>query len=825
MKGREHMRRGLLLVLALPAWSSCLGDSPYAKYRYEATIRRTSWGVAHIEAKDFGSAGFGQAYAFAQDHACVLADQIVKVRSERAMFFGPDKIDEGDGEHLNSDFAYKHLDVMARAETALAAQSDDVRAIIEGYAAGYNQYLADTGAEHVPGSCQGAAWLRPISATDLVAYYVDLGMLAGSWQLVQYMATAQPPGRAQLAGPRDGMAALNRLRGSGLGSNGWAVGKERTESGHGMVVANPHFPWEGELKLWESHITVPGQLNIYGVGLMGVPGSLIGFNEHVAWAHTFSSGQRFTIYALDLVEGDPTSYVYDGEPRKMYSKEYTVDVKQADGSLKEVTRTLWASHYGPIIGLDPFTWGNLDQAMTYRDANIDNVKLIEQFSGMNRATSLEEFKAVYEEVGGIPWVNTMAADREGHAWYIDASATPRLRQSAIDRWLVAIEDDFVASALYAQAGVVALDGGDPDNEWTEAPGARSPGLVPYSELPQIDRADFVFNANDSFWLANPASPLEGYSPLHGFERVPQSPRTRMNMVLLTEEGADGASGEDGKFTVPELQAAIMGNRSMTADLLRDEVVARCEGAGPVTVVVEKEERTVAIDEACAVLAAWDGRFDPDSVGAIVWRELLGNYTDASLEDYGVLLAQGFDPDDPIGTPHTLKPAPDEGDDPLLASLGKAVVQLDAAGLAVDAPLKAAQFAYRGGKRFAVPGGQNRDGTANVVNYGVLKSTVEPGTPLGTVVGGTTELTDHGYVVNYGTSFVMAVELTDEGPQGFGFLSYSQSDDPKSKHYRDQTPLFAGKEWRPLVFSEADIAADPELTTVAIGGGGPPAEAE
>lgn len=811
-----------MLVLGLPALLSCLSDSPYAQHRYEATIRRTSWGVAHIAAKDLGSAGFGQGYAFAEDHACILADQIVKVRSERSKFFGPHK-NEGDGQHLNSDFAYQHLDIMKRAEAALEAQTEDVRAIIDGYAAGYNQYLRDKGTDNVPGTCQGAEWLRPLSATDLVAYYIDLGTLAGSWQLIQYMAISQPPGSARLAGPPGGLAALADVRRSGFGSNGWALGKDLTASGHGMVVSNPHFPWEGELKLWESHVTVPGVLDIYGVGLMGVPGSLIGFNEHVAWAHTFSSGQRFTIYALTLDEDDPTSYLYDGEPRKMTSREYAVDVRLPDGSVEKVTRTLWYSHWGPIIGLDPFVWDD-KTAMTYRDANIDNVRLIEQFSGMNRATSLDEFKQVYEDVGGIPWVNTMAADREGHAWYIDASATPRLSQAAIDGWLKSLEDnEFIPSAVYSQAGVTVLDGSDPENEWTDAPGARSPGLVPYSELPQLDRSDYVFNANDSYWLANPAAPLEGFSPLHGQERVPQSPRTRMNVTLLTEKGAGTAAGADGKFTVEELQAAIMGNRSMTADLLRDAVALRCSGAGEQTVKlgINEPEQTVAIAEACAVLAGWDGRFDPDSVGAIVWRELLGNYSDAALETYGILFAQGFDPDDPIATPHTLLPAPDEGPDALLQSLGKAVLRLELAGLAVDAPLAAAQFAYREGEKIAVHGGQNRDGTANVVNYGSLKSTVAPGTAIGEIVSATTELSVDGYVVNYGTSFVMAVELTDEGPRGFGFLSYSQSDDPETGHVHDQTKeLFAKKEWRPLLYSEADIAADPELKIYPVAGGEP-----
>jgi acyl-homoserine lactone acylase PvdQ len=57
---------------------------------YAATIRRTANGVPHITAGDLGSLGFGQGFAFAQDHACTLIDQIVKVRGERARWrIGP----------------------------------------------------------------------------------------------------------------------------------------------------------------------------------------------------------------------------------------------------------------------------------------------------------------------------------------------------------------------------------------------------------------------------------------------------------------------------------------------------------------------------------------------------------------------------------------------------------------------------------------------------------------------------------------------------------------------------------------------------------------
>ena len=37
-----------------------------------------------------------------------------------------------------------------------------------------------------------------------------------------------------------------------------------------------------------------------------------------------------------------------------------------------------------------------------------------------------------------------------------------------------------------------------------------------------------------------------------------------------------------------------------------------------------------------------------------------------------------------------------------------------------------------------------------------------------------------------------------------------SGDPTSPYFSDQTELFAAKQWRPILFSEAAIAADPDL---------------
>jgi acyl-homoserine-lactone acylase len=795
----------LASLLCAPLLLSCSGgggdDEGGATPRYQAKIQRTSYGIPHITAADLGSAGFGQGYAFAEDHACMLADQVLKVRGERAMFLGAG---EGDA-HVRSDVGYLALGVLERAEATLAAQDEETRALIDGYAAGYNKYLADVGVGSIAGHCRGADWVRPISSQDLMAYLSSLALSASGVQLADFIAAAAPPGSAGPAWPGPPARAMAAAEASGLGSNGWALGSERSAGGGGMVVANPHFPWLGELKLWESHVTVPGALNVYGATLMGVPGVLIGFNESVGWTHTFSvSGKRFTAYTLKLVPGEPTRYYYDGEIRDMTPREYTIAVKQPDGSMGEVKRTIWSTHYGPMINVNNFGWSE-DIAVTYRDGNIEKTGLVAQWHRMNRAGSLAEFKAAFTEVDGIPWVHTMAADKGGETWYIDAASTPRLSQAAIEGWQKSIADgELLPTLLYTQAGVVVLDGSTSVNEWQDAPG-RSDGLVPAAEVPQLaGRRDFVMNANDSHWLANPAAPLVGYSPMHGEERAPLSLRSRNNLTMLTEVADSGASGADGRFTIEELQGAILSNRSMSGELLRAAVAQRCQGAAPVVVGGE----TVPLTAACQVLAGWDGRYDVSSVGATLWRELMGAFSAAQTKDAGPLFAVGFDPEDPIGTPRSLAAPGDK--DLVLERLGRAVLNLQAAGIALETPLGEVQYAERAGLRVPIHGGQGADGVANMVYYSLFKTTTEAVPPRGELISEVTDLATDGYSVNYGSSYIMTLEFTPEGPKAAAIMTYGQSDDVTSPHHTDQLGLFSRREWRPILFKEEEIAADPAL---------------
>jgi acyl-homoserine-lactone acylase len=764
--------------------------------RYEADIRWTTHGVAHIRGAGWGDVGFGQGYACARDHLPTLADQFVKVRSERARFHGAGP----GGAHIASDLGYRALGVVDRAPRLRDAQPDHIRRLVAGYTAGYNAWLAEAvETDALPAWCAGAEWVRPIDELDLWAYYVDIGLLASGRNLAEIIGRAEAPGPDGPAEP----SPVSALGGAGA-SNGWAFGGDATASGHGLVVANPHFPWGGEARFWECHLTVPGELDVYGVALLGAPGVQMGFNEGVAWAHTFSRGHRFTLAKLDLVPGTPTSYRYGDGERAMTSHDETIEVLGDDGAVTSLTRTLFRTHHGPMVNLPLLGWG-LEQAFTYRDANLDNDHVMAQFLGMCQATGMDEFQAVFADVQGMPWVNTLAADRTGRAWFIDASATPNLSPEAIERFHDRISNDLIAALLFDNR-VALLDGSDPGDEWQDDPDARGPGLVPHHRFPQFENRDYAVNANDSHWLNHATTRLEGYTPLHGLERTARTLRTRQNLRVA------GELAGTGDLTIDRAIDALLSNESLSAELLCDDVIARARAAGSVTHQGHETDLRAAAD----VLAAWDRRCELDSVGAALWREFMAGFDSKQMQGAGPLFAVDFDPAEPVTTPHALAPTDDVAGDTILASLATAIGLLDEAGISMHAPLGDVQWAQRGEHRVPVHGGYEGDGVLNILApFGALNShSLEPEpAPLPPVAperAMTSGVAAGGYRTTYGTSFLMAVELTDDGPQGIGLLAYGQSGDARSPHHVDGTEAYAAKATRPLLFTDEAIDADPNL---------------
>jgi acyl-homoserine-lactone acylase len=812
------------VVLALVAGTvACSGDSDTTEdltstsvaqdgdFKYQATIRRTPDGVPHILADDLPGVFYGQGYASGQDHACSLADQMLKVQSRRAANLGRGAEDA----NVISDFAWAAIGIDAIGRKDYAAVPAHITDQFEAFAAGWNAHLEAVGTEGLTGWCQGEAWVTPITGEDLYAYARSIALNASGSRLTNFIATAEPPFVPSTDPPSQGANYV-----TSVASNGWAVGRDRVEGGQGgVLLANPHFPWEGELRFWEVQLTVPGEIDIYGANLLGVPGIGIGFTEEFAWTHTVSAGSRFTAYTLTLAEGDPLAYLVDGATVPMESREFSIDVLLEDGTTASESRTMWFSEYGPILNFPGVGWSET-LVTTYRDANIDNDEFILQYAAMMESKNLDEFIDAHREFQGVPLFNTIAVSRDGRVWYGDISATPNLSDEAESAYKAELAAGGIATVA-RQSGAVLLDGSKSINRWEEQPGSRDPGLVPWEELPMTERTDVVFNANDSFWVNNTTETLDGqYSILHGEQDTARSLRTRENLRILDAEAGQEFSGDGGLFTAEEIRNAALANSSFPAWMLRAAVVERCAGATSVSLdpllnsggTEVLPAATIDVTEACQVLGAWDGTFNLDAPGAPLWREWMGQFSGASQRQAGDLFVNDFDATDPLGTPNGLTPATGEKD-LVLINLARAVQILQTAGFDAGATLGETQFAARSSTRIPIHGGIGSDGVPNVVNWGSAGSSTELIPTRGDRIAPGSTLTKDGYPINYGTSFIMAVDYTNGAPEAWALLTYSNTGDRTSAIFDSQMSLFSAKQWRQVLYTESDIDAEAEVLIV------------
>ena len=80
-----------------------------------------------------------------------------------------------------------------------------------------------------------------------------------------------------------------------------------------------------------------------------------------------------------------------------------------------------------------------------------------------------------------------------------------------------------------------------------------------------------------------------------------------------------------------------------------------------------------------------------------------------------------------------------------------------------------------------------------------------------------ELRRGGYPVDNGSSWLMTVDFTGDGPRAWVMLTYGETGDRESDLFDVQTQRFSDKDWRQAAFTEDAIAADPDLTETTVTG--------
>ncbi len=747
------MKRISVLAAAAAVLVTAQAGEALAKPRYAATITRTTFGIPHIEARDWRGVGYGVAYAYAEDNLCLLAEEFATVAGERSRFWGPEAkavLGFEEVDNLSSDVFFRAVIDLPALREGAKTLPPRVQDLIAGYVAGYNRFLRDAGPEGIPAECRGRAWVRPITTDDMLRLNEKQMLLASSLNLAPAIANAAPPGA-----PAPKVAiTMPDPKELGIGSNGWAFGSDVTASGRGMVIGNPHFPWKGPSRFWQMHVKGPDGYDVMGVGLAGTPMPTLGFNKDVAWTHTVTEARHFTLYQVALDPADPTRYMVDGKSEAMTSQTVTVPMPEGQSP---VTRTLWSTRWGPVFVIPArgITWSK-QSAFALKDANRGNQRGIETWLRIGEARNVGEVEAAVSETLGIPWVNTIAADRYGNALHADVTAVPNVSAEKAKACATPI------SGLFAELAIL-MDGSKAACDWDVAPGTPVPGLMPAADQASTTVKTWLTNSNDSYWLSNPAMPHRELSPILGEYATERSLRTRSNFI----ETAALIAG--GKLDHASAEAHAFANKSLAASLVLPKLAQLCAGAeGPAA-------------RGCAVLANWDGRFEKESRGARLFRAFW-----QAIETGKKAWAVPFDPTDPVNTPRDLKIEGEAGAK-LLAALAATVEAFEKQPLSLDSEWGSEQLVMAGNEAIPIHGGPGWLGVLNMQESDRAASGK--------------------LIPRHGTSYIQIVGFDETGPVADAILSYSQSTNPASPHVYDQTRAYAAKQWHRLPFSKKAIKAE------------------
>ncbi len=738
------------------------------KPTYSVTIQQTKHGIPHITGKSFGDIGYGSGYMAADASTCTLLDTLITGRGQRSLWFGPNaRYDDQvtlEASNLQVDALVTDLHNRKVVEKLLADKvrgpGRQARAIVEGYVAGANRWLRDNTVTDP--ACKNHRYLENhakglgrVTALDLWYGVYLANLLASTGVFVKEIVDATPPsvGDPGLPDPGDlpvkaaDLSAAERLallKGLGrdperpFGSNATAVGGDRTTTGRGMILGNPHFPWRGRYHFTQQHLTIPGRYDVAGASLVGSPAVNIGWNKNVAWSHTVSTAYRFTPYEYHLL--GPTTVLTEAGPQAMEHRTVKVRVRKADGSLGTVSEDLWRTAEGYVVesAATLMLWTPVN-AWAIRDANGEHLRTIDTFLDMGKGRNVRDLLRRQDRAGGMPWVNTTAADRFGDVLYADHSVVPNVSDAKVQTCLTP-----VGVVLDQLAGLPGLDGtfAQSSCKWGTDADASRPGIFGPGNLPEVVRRDYVMNANDSYWTPNADVRLEGYAGIIGCERCERTMRTRMVTRYVTDRLA--RNGGRGKESPRSLRLHEHENRMRAVEVMRagNDLDELCDATGETA--------------ACAVLATWDGRSRRTSVGTHIFEEFIARAPEASLWEVP------FSAADPFNTPRDLN----EGNADVQAAIEAAIQSLRSRGVALDAPWGRLQVAGdRGAKPIGLGGGTGDDaGNANALaSYQPVqnKGRYKP--------------------VTYGSSHIQAIAFKGRGKvSARTILTYSQYENPRSR---------------------------------------------
>lgn len=433
------------------------------------TVARDARGIPHIGAGSQEDALFAEGFAMAQDRMWQMDMSRRLASGELSEVVGPAA--------LVLDTRARRMRMRRIAEAQVRQLPAEERAQLAAYARGVNYYLWErTGALPLEFRLMGYE-PRPWTVADSVVIVLSMNRtLTESWE------TDLEKWRLQQEGSPERVERLYPIRSGGEispGSNAWAIGGKRTRSGKAILANDPHLDFSMPSTWYAVHLQAPG-LNVAGVALPGVPGVLIGHNEHIAWGITALLFDTQDLYAetMDLKSGQ---YLFRGQSMQAEKETNWIPVR---GNAPQGLET-WLTVHGPIVTTESkrplaLKWAASAPGSSFPILAID------------RASDWGEFRQALRHFTG-PGLNFLYADAEGNIGHQVAGRLPLRR---------------------GFAGDVPIDGSQGQYEWD--------GFIPFEQLPSFfnPSSGILISANQNpFPVSTPWTVNGRFSPHYRERRI------------------------------------------------------------------------------------------------------------------------------------------------------------------------------------------------------------------------------------------------------------------------------------------------------------------
>jgi penicillin amidase len=570
----------------------------------QVEVYRDSWGVPHVYASSPHDLFFAQGYVHAQDRFWQM---------EFWRRIGSGRLSEILGESaLANDRFIRTLGWHRTAAQELEQLDDEMRAVLEAYAEGVNAYISThrgrlgleftilglTGVKFDPEPwtpLNTITWAKVMAwdlggnmETELLRAQVAarLGASAVSEVVSPYpddypVIVPNPLTGATLESLPEAAFDLHPLgTGEGIGSNNWAVAGSRTETGMPLLANDMHLGiqmpsiWY-EIGLHCEPVGPDCPLNVTGFSFAGVPGVIVGHNDHIAWGVTNLGPDVQDLFIERINPQNPNQYEYQGEWLDM---EVVREEIRVAGEEEPVVVNARLTRHGPIINdvaggtEDEWFFGWQPLALSW--TALQPSTLLQSVLLLDQASNWEDFREALS-YWDVPSQNFVYADVEGNIGYQAPGRIP-IRASG--------------------NGSMPAPGWTGEYEWVDT--------IPFDDLPR------AFNPEEGYVVtANNAVVGTDFPYFLGMDWAPGYRARRI--VELIEADASLSSAD---------MQAIQGNSS---PVYTQEVL-------PYLITLSSDKPRLA--EALNLLRDWDGRAVRDSAGAALFEAFRLHLIDLTFGD-------------------------------------------------------------------------------------------------------------------------------------------------------------------------------------------------